>query len=174
MILIPQSIQAPNTIAIDQTFAERLKSIGVNQLLIDLINERDIRKLSLYLQQFGIPIELIPSEMNDLQFRSLLQNVLHIYRLSGTTKSIAMLGSATGATKIDIIKNTFILDHNRQSYHNHSYKYNQGKDYKHFAISLEVYGIPTSLQSSFTTTFTQLFYTFEPINIYLKSITHII
>ncbi|MEG1649227.1 MAG: hypothetical protein RR277_04985 [Rikenellaceae bacterium] len=173
MILIPQSIQAPNTIAIDETFAERLKSIGVNQLLIDLTNERDIKKLSLYLQQFGIPIELLPNKMNDLQFRSLLQNVLHIYRLSGTIKSISMLASAIGATKIEIIKNAFILCHNRQSYHNRSYQHNKGKNYKHFAISMKIQGIPTSLQPSFTSTLTQLFYLFEPINIYLESITHI-
>lgn len=65
MDLVPQSIAGRNTLALDKTFANRLSNLGVGQLLIDLSTERDMVKLTLYLQQFGIQIEVLPSDMNE-------------------------------------------------------------------------------------------------------------
>ena len=52
MDLIPESIKGGNTLALDQTFLERLLNLGVEQLSIDFTREIDLVKLSLWLEQF--------------------------------------------------------------------------------------------------------------------------
>lgn len=168
--LVPQSITAINTNALDATFAERLANIGIGQLLIDLANERDMFKLTLYLQQFGIPTDVLPSDMTDFEFRKLLQNILRIYRLSGTTESITSLALALGASSATIIGNAFTLDHNRQARHNTAFLYNQGREYRSFAVDVKVVGVGLDSRTTFETSFRKLFRVFQPINIYLRHI----
>ena len=71
MELLPESIQSTQTLALDHTFRERLLSLAVDQLAIAPEQERDLRKLTLYLRQFGIPVELFP-DLCAIQLRDLL------------------------------------------------------------------------------------------------------
>lgn len=109
MELVPASILGCNTSALDATFAERLENLGIGQLLIDLENERDTVKLTLYLHQFGIPLAMLPADITDFQFRRLLQGILRIYRLSGTPASIIALGEALGASTAEITRDAWLL-----------------------------------------------------------------
>lgn len=170
MALVPQSISARNTDALDSTFAQRFNSIGVGQLLIDLERETDMLKLTLYLQQFGIPTDVLPSDMNEFEFRKFLQNILRIYRLSGTVESIASLAIAIGASDALVAKNAFILDHNLQAVHNSQHLYNMGMEHRSFSVDVIVSGISDDRKIAFTTSFRKLFKLFQPVSIYLRDI----
>ena len=100
MTLVPESIQAANTTALDLTFRQRIINMNSGQLRIDIENERDLVKLGLWLEQFGIPIELLPTDLEKFAFRELLQEVLKIYRFSGTAVSISLLAKALQAEEI--------------------------------------------------------------------------
>lgn len=167
--ILPISIQATNTNALDNGYTHRLNMIGVKQLLIDLENETDLKKLSLHLQQFGIPSNLIPDNITTSQFKALLQRILMIYRLSGTVKSIELLAIATGATSVVTHLNTFELRYNGKEVHKY-YQHNKGMNFKKFAVDVVVAGVPILLRESYSKTFNELFYLFQPINIHLNDL----
>lgn len=169
--LVPESILTPCTLALDHTFLHRLLSLGIGQLAIDLEKEQDPVKLTLWLEQFGIPVELLP-EMGAIEFRNLLQRVLTIYRLSGTPDSITMLAEALGALDAHIVNDAFVLTYSAEARHNNLHKYDGGTGYAPFSIDIEVYGIPQSEQLSFDTTFRHLFELFQPATLYLRKILH--
>lgn len=97
MTLIPESIRGSNTEGLDLTFRQRIINMNPGQLRIDIENERDLVKLGLWLEQFGIPMELLPADLEKFAFRELLQQVLKIYRFSGTTVSVSLLAKALQA-----------------------------------------------------------------------------
>lgn len=166
MNLIPDSISAPNTEALDATFADRLTNLGTRQLLIDLATERDPIKLTLYLQQFGIPIELLPSDLSDFEFRRLLQHILRIYRLSGTTESIVSLALALGASTAGVKRNAFVLNHTRQARHDGLFRHNQGREYRSFSVDVCISGVAD--HKAFETSYRKLFQLFQPVSIHLR------
>lgn len=176
MDLVPQSIAGRNTLALDKTFANRLSNLGVGQLLIDLSTERDMVKLTLYLQQFGIPIEVLPSDMNEFEFRKLLQNILRIYRLSGTKESIVSLAVALGATSAGADRDAFTLDYTRQATHDALFCYNRGREYCSFAIDVRVSGFgidadrTNAARAKFEASYRKLFKLFQPVSIHLRNV----
>lgn len=173
MNLVPSSIIGRNTAALDTTFAERLKNIGVGQLLIDLENERDTVKLTLYLLQFGIPLEMLPADMTDFQFRRLLQGILRIYRLSGTLASVVALGEALGASSVEIVRNAFALDHAPQARHDGLFHYDQGREYRTFSIDVTVTGVTADQRGYFETTFRRLYNLFQPAALHLRALLYV-
>lgn len=169
MELVPESVQGANTLALDHTLLERLSSIAVDRLAIDLERENDMRKLTLYLQQFGIPLELI-SDLGEIQFRDLLQRVLVICRLSGTTRSIELLAEAMGATSAVVVRNAFTLDHSSQAFHNKLYRYDCGQEYRSFSVDVKVKGVGTTEIEAYSTAFRRLFSVFQPVSVHLRNI----
>ncbi len=131
MELLPESIQSTQTLALDHTFRERLLSLAVDQLAIAPEQERDLRKLTLYLRQFGIPVELFP-DLGAIQLRDLLRRVLLIYCLSGTPRSIELLAEALGATSATVVRDAFLLDHARQALHDGRHRYDAGRQHRSF------------------------------------------
>lgn len=173
MNLVPSSILGRNTSALDATFAERLENLGVGQLLVDLENERDTVKLTLYLHQFGIPLEMLPADMTDFQFRRLLQGILRIYRLSGTPASIIALGEALGASLVEITRDAFTLDHDRQARHNGLFHYDQGREYRSFSIDVTVAGVTADQRAYFEFTFRRLYKLFQPAGLHLRALVYV-
>lgn len=173
MELVPSSILGRNTTALDATFAERLENLGIGQLLIDLENERDTVKLTLYLHQFGIPLEMLPADMTDFQFRRLLQGILRIYRLSGTPASIIALGEALGASSVEIVRNAFVLDHASQARHDGLHHYDQGREHRAFSIDVTVAGVTVDQRGYFETTFGRLYKLFQPAGLHLRALVYV-
>lgn len=169
MELVPESIQGTNTLALDQTFLARLSSIAADRLAIDLEHETDMLKLTLYLQQFGIPVELLP-DLGMIQFRDLLQRVLRIYRQSGTPHSIELLAQAVGATSAKVVRNAFVLDHSGQALHNGMHLYDAGRQHRSFSIDVQVQGISTAELPAYTATFRSLFRLFQPVSVHLRNV----
>lgn len=169
MELIPESVQGANTLALDYTFLSRLSSLAVDRLAVDLERENDMLKLTLYLQQFGIPLELI-SDLGAIQFRDLLQRVLRIYRLSGTTRSIELLAEAMGASAAVVVRNAFVLNHARQARHNNMFRYDSGREYVAFSVDVRVGGIEIAELNAYTNTFRRLFNVFQPVSIHLRNV----
>lgn len=170
MTLIPESIQGNNTLALDQTFMQRLLDTKPGQLRIDIENERDMVKLGLWLEQFGIPSELLPQDLEEFAFRKLLQEVLKIYRLSGTSVSISLLAKALQATDITISSNCYIVCYDGQIRHNRQFRHDSGLQYSSFVIDLHVDGVRDERKTEFENTFRKLFQTFEPVGIHLREI----
>lgn len=169
MELVPESIQGTNTLALDQTFLARLSSIAADRLAIDLGHETDMLKLTLYLQQFGIPVELLP-DLGTIQFRDLLQRVLRIYRQSGTPRSIELLAEAVGATSAKVVRNAFVLDHSGQALHNGMHLYDAGRQHRSFSIDVKVEGISKAELPAYTATFRNLFRLFQPVSVHLRNV----
>lgn len=169
MELIPESIQGANTLGLDRTFLARLSSISSEGLVIDLEHENDMRKLTLYLQQFGIPVELLP-DLGTIQFRDLLQRVLRIYRLSGTARSVELLAEAVGATSAIVVRNTFMLDYARQACYNALHHYDAGSEHRSFCVDVKVRGISGAELLAYTDTFRRLFHVFQPVNVHLRDV----
>lgn len=169
MELVPESVQGVNTLALDYTFLSRLSSLAADRLAVDLEHENDMRKLTLYLQQFGIPIELL-SDLGTIQFRDLLQKVLLIYRLSGTTRSIELLAEAMGASAAVVIRNGFVLNYTRQARYNSMFRYDRGREYAAFAVDVKIKGIGTAELDTYTHTFRRLFNVFQPVSVHLRNV----
>ncbi len=169
MELIPESIQGTNTLGLDRTFLMRLSSIAVEQLAIDMEHENDMLKLTLYLQQFGIPVELLP-DLGTIQFRDLLQRVLLIYRLSGTPRSIELLAEAVGATSAKVVRNTFVLDHSVQALYNSMHLYDAGRQHRSFCVDVKIKGVSETELPTYTATFRSLFRVFEPVSVHLRDV----
>ncbi len=169
MELIPESIQGTNTLALDHTFLERLSSIAAERLAIDLEHENDMRKLTLYLQQFGIPVELLP-DLGAIQFRDLLQRVLRIYRLSGTPQSIELLAEAVGATSAKVVRDAFVLDHSGQALYNSMHLYDAGRQHRSFCVDVKVKGISEAELPAYIDTFRSLFRIFEPVSVHVRNV----
>ncbi len=167
MELLPESIQSTQTLALDRTFRERLISLVADQLAIAPEQEGDLRKLTLYLRQFGIPVELLP-DLGTIQFRDLLQRVLLIYRLSGTPRSIELLAEAVGATSAKVVRNTFVLDHSVQALYNSMHLYDAGRQHRSFCVDVKVAGISEAEWPTFTAVFRRLFPVFQPVSVHLR------
>lgn len=167
MELIPESIQGTNTLGLDHTFRERLLSLAVDQLAIAPEQERDLRKLTLYLRQFGIPVELFP-DLGAIQLRDLLRRVLLIYRLSGTPRSIELLAEALGATSATVVRDAFLLDHARQALYDGRHRYDAGRQHRSFCVDVKVAGISEAEWLTFTTVFRRLFPVFQPVSVHLR------
>lgn len=169
MTLIPESIQAENTTALDLTFRQRIINMNPAQLRIDIENERDLVKLGLWLEQFGIPVEFLPDDLEKFAFRELLQQVLKIYRLSGTKVSILLLAKALQASAADT-EQSYTICYDGQIRHNKNFRYDDGREFQSFAVDVHIDGIPEERKSEFETLFRKLFSVFEPAGLFLRDI----
>lgn len=165
--LLPKSIQTEQTIAIDLNFSERLNGLNIEQLKIDLENESDAQKIGLWLEQYGIPREIIKADLGAVSYRNLLKNVLAIYKASGTVKSIRLLVESLGGT-FERLEYNYQLKHNAQARYDGSHKYDIGKQYKRYSIDVVVSGI-TRIQD-FELNFRKLFANFQPLRIHLNKV----
>lgn len=169
MTLIPESIQANNTTGLDLTFRQRIINMNPGQLRIDIEKERDLVKLGLWLEQFGIPMELLPADLEKFAFRELLQQVLKIYRLSGTTVSISLLAKALQAEEAVIAQN-YTVCYNGQIRYNGRFRYDDGGEYQSFAVDVHMSGVLEERKEEFESIFRNLFQVFEPVGIYLRDV----
>lgn len=169
MTLIPESIQANNTTGLDLTFRQRITNMNPGQLRIDIENERDLVKLGLWLEQFGIPMELLPADLEKFAFRELLQQVLKIYRFSGTTVSISLLARALQANETRI-ERSYTVCYNGQVRYDGQFRHDDGREYRSFSVDVHVTGILEERKAEFEGMFRKLFQVFEPMGIFLRDV----
>ena len=93
-----------------------------------------------------------------------------IYNLSGTETSIVMLAEALGATGAKVIRDCFALRYDRQARHDGLFRYNNGKEYRGFAIDVQIKGITADRLAGYEETFRKLFQLFEPVHLYLRNV----
>ncbi len=167
-MLEPESIRNDNTKAIDETWADRLEVLRINQLKIDFQNETSIEKLELWLEMFGVSKELI-SGFSVIEYQRLLQSIVPILKKSGTPESIKLIGFVLGATNVEIIQD-YVLYYNGDAYYNDSYYYDSGERFKVFTIRLEVSGVDIDDQTAFIDKFKRLFEASQPAWIYLERV----
>lgn len=168
--LVPESIQGSNTTAIDLTAAERIRQLQVKSLKIDIENEEDLFKLTLLAEMFGVPKHLLPDDLTDFQFRDLLRRLRQICNLSGTRESIRLIAQALLGEQVEVQTDVFILDHSQPAYYNGRYKYDAGKEFRAFSVSVKVAGVPPEKQPVWEEMFRNLFNTFQPVSIYLQAV----
>jgi hypothetical protein len=167
--IVPESIQIPSLIALDETCEARQSLIRPEQLYIDLAHETNMTKLQLWLEMFGISMNSIPEGLSTAEYQRLLQNIIIIYRLSGTKRSIQLLGTVLGATGV-VVNQTYILKHDSIASYNGLWNYDSGRLHRHFSVSLEVSGITEGDRPAFIEKLSNLFEVFEPMWIWLESI----
>lgn len=170
MELLPESIQATNTFSLDRTFQQRLIAMGVGQLIIDFAAEIDMLKLSLWLEQFGVPLELLPENTDEMALRDLLRQIIRIYKTSGTDTSIKLLTVALGAQSAEVVRNAFVLDHDGQARHNGMFQYNAGREYRSFAVDVKVYRVMAIRQADYEEVFRKMFRHFQPVHLFLRDV----
>lgn len=169
MTLIPESIQANNTTGLDLAFRERIINMNPGQLRIDIENERDLVKLGLWLEQFGIPMELLPADLEKFAFRELLQQVLKIYRFSGTTVSVSLLAKALQAEEAQVAR-SYTVCYDGQVRYDGRFRYDDGREYRSFSVDVHVTGILEERKAEFESMFRKLFQVFEPVGIFLRDV----
>lgn len=170
MTLIPESIESLNTRSLDLTFKQRLINLGTEQLRIDIENERDLVKLGLWLEQFGIPAELLPDNLEEFAFREMLQKVLKIYRLSGTNISVCLLAQALQVSEVFTEGDCYVLGYTGEARYDAHFKYDGGKEFRSFVIDIHVNGVREEQKAKFEETFRELFQVFEPVGIFLRDV----
>ena len=144
--------------------------IRPEQLYIDLANEINMVKLQLWLEMFGISLDAIPEGLTTAEYQRLLQNIIIIYRLSGTKRSIQLLGTVLGATNV-VVNQNYILKYNGTASYNGIWNYDSGKLHRHFVVSLDVSGIASANRPAFIDKLSKLFEVFEPMWVWLESIS---
>lgn len=169
--LLPESVSASNTIALEHTFAFQLIGLNVDQISIDLVGERDMVKLTMLLQQFGVPIDMLPDDMSDFALRELLSKVIKIHKTSGTLESMQLMAEAIGG-RIVSINQDYHLRHNGDAVHNELYLYNAGREYEKYSLTIIIDGVGETRRSRFDKLFKQLFTTFQPVSLWLSDIIH--
>lgn len=170
MELVPESLQGNNTLALDHTFKQRLIGAGPAQLLIDIENERDMVKLGLWLEQFGIPVELLPKDLGEFAFRELLQEVLKIYRLSGTSVSICLLAKALQVIDVSVSRDCYQLCYTGEVCYNGQLRHDAGGEFRTFVVDVHVDGVRPEKKPEFENTFRKLFQVFEPVGLHLRDV----
>lgn len=172
-ILVPDSIQGSNTVAIDLTTADRFRKMYPSSLRIDIENERDLFKLTLLAEMFGVPKHLLPDDLSEFEFRDILRRIKQICSLSGTVPSIRLIAQALSVENIEVLTNTFLLRYDNQADHRGYFHHDKGGEYKCFSVSVEIAGVPEDSRPGWESTFRALFNTFQPISIYLQEVKFI-
>lgn len=174
MQLLPESIRATKTNALDATWATRLKLLRCEQLIIDLPSETSEVKLSLWLEMFGIQKSLIDElELETEEYRRLLQNIIVINKLSGTIKSLQLLGLVLGAESVEVIQDyTFKYDGN--VLYSGTNIYDGGELVSRFFVKIIASGVNAANHESFIEKYKRLFAVTQPAWLYLESIEHFV
>lgn len=169
MTLVPESIRATNTTALDLTFWQRIINLNPGQLRIDIEKERDLVKLGLLLEQFGVPLEFLPTDLEKFAFRELLQQVLKIYRFSGTTVSVSLLAKALQAEEANVEKN-YSVCYDGQIRYDGLHRHDDGQEYMSFCVDVHISGVLDERKAEFEGLFRRLFQVFEPVGIFLRDV----
>lgn len=168
-MLEPESIRNTRTAAIDDTWAERLSILRYGQLRINFGTETDIAKLELWLEMFGLDPEVVKQGLTTEEYRKILQNILQIFRLSGTAKSIELIAQALGAASTRPLYK-YVLKYDGNNDYSGAYYYDSGGISQLFVITIEVTGVLPENQESFLIKMKNIFDLFEPAWIYLEGI----
>lgn len=168
-MLEPESIRNNLTTAVDETWEARLGVLKYQQLRINFATEQDIAKLELWLEMFGVDPLVVKQGLTTDEYRKILQNVLLIFRLSGTPRSIELIAQALGAQSTKILykyvlklDGTWLLDG--------SYFLDSGGLYSKLSIMVHVTGVLPGEQEAFSTKLKNIFNLFEPAVLYLQGI----
>lgn len=166
MTLIPESIATRKTTALDETWESRLALLRYSQLKIDFQNETSTEKLQMWLEMFGGTIdETVVSTFTLDEYRRLLQSIILLFKLSGTVRSVELLGYVLGATSVTV-SFLFSVKYDGKILYDGSYSYDSGAGFKKYCVSVEVDGVDDI--SAFRQKLQMLFEIFEPawINLY--------
>ncbi|MBN1112566.1 MAG: hypothetical protein JXA53_06585 [Bacteroidales bacterium] len=167
--MLPNSIKNNFTEALIFAYNRRLDGLNISQLRIDPQNEKDIYKLDLWLQMFGIPREILPADLTAISLRSFLQKIQTITRQAGTPRSIELLCEAIGA-QTATIRYEYVNRYNSECRYNSQQKYDSGAQFKRFAITIEVTGVANNRQTWYKNTLAKMFLLFIPDRVYLEKI----
>lgn len=154
MILTPESIQGDNTLALERAWVERLQALPINGLSINFDTEQDSLKLSLWLEQFGVPRAFLPDDMDDFRLREILKKAIKMYRLGGTVEGITALAEALGASNVTV----------------HTGAYESSLTRNDFSVSLLIYIPDDKTYYAFCAAFETLFRLFSPISLWLNDV----
>lgn len=170
MQLIPESIATRKTIALDETWENRLALLRYAQLKIDFQNEPNIDKLKLWLEMFGGTIdETVVDTFTIDEYRRLLQSIILLFKLSGTVKSVELLGYVLGVT-FEVSKG-FVLKYDGQASYNGSFNYDSGGEFSPFIISIKVSNYSANFDfDAFKAKLMLLFEIFEPVWIFIQKL----
>ena len=121
----------------------------------------------------GISPDMIPNSLTTAEYQRLLQSIIIIYRLSGTPKSIQLLGYVLGASVVNVIQD-YTLRYNGHGTYNALYNFDGGSEYRPFVVRLEIDGIDVNDLPGFWVKMRQLFDLFQPAWIYLDGVQLIV
>lgn len=169
MGLEPESIRNSRTTAVDETWAARLAILKYEQLRINFSTEQDITKLELWLEMFGLDPEVVKQGLTTDEYRKILQNVLIIFRLSGTPKSIELIAQALGAQSTKILYK-YVLKLDGTWNLDGSYYLDSGGLFSKLSITVQVTGVSPENQEAFSIKLKNIFNLFEPAVLYLQGI----
>jgi hypothetical protein len=169
MALVPESIRGTRTQALDQTWAGRLSVMRYGQLRINFAEETNVAKLELWLEMFGLSPAELQGYLTTVEYCKLLQNVIKIFKLSGTARSIEMIAQALGATSTSLLYK-YVLYYNNEIAYDGGYYYDSGGAFKASSITIEVTGVTAENQARFIVKMKKLFGLFQPMWIYLEGI----
>jgi hypothetical protein len=167
MQLLPESVTSVSTAALDATWATRMELLRFEQLKVDILNETNSVKLEMWLEMFGVSLAAIPDDLTTEEYQALLRQVITIFRLCGTKRSIELLCLILGATEVEIVQN-YSTYYNGSIAYNGLYYYDGGAAHRPFVVWLRVTGISNSGFEVFAGKLRKLFEIFEPIWIYLE------
>ena len=102
MTYIPESLHDTTMPLLDEIFGETLDTLPAADVIIDFERENDAVKLTYWLEQFGVPRELIPDNMSEFRLLELLKKAIRMYRLGGTAEGIKTLAEALGAEQVSV------------------------------------------------------------------------
>jgi hypothetical protein len=168
MQLLPESVRSTSTTALDATWATRIELLRYERLAIDLLTETNATKLEMWLEMFGVSKSSFEG-LSTEEYKRLLQYIIVILRLSGTPKSIKLLGLVLGATSVTIVQDyTFKYD-GAWSFDG-SNLFDGGDITKRFIIRLTITGIAPENRESFIEKLRRLFEVSQPVWIYLERV----
>lgn len=167
MQLLPESITTSKTAALDTAWAQRLALLRYTQLKVDFSTEINAQKLVMWLEMFGISPEALEQDLTADEYRRLLQNVILIFKLSGSIRSVELLCTVLGATSAKV-RFTYVTRHDTRIGYNGLYRYDKGAQYQQFAVSVDVAGVVDL--AAFEAKLKRLFAVFEPMWIYLERV----
>lgn len=171
--LVPQSIKSPQTEAYDLTWEDRLYSLDIDKLIVNIESERDPIKLEYWLQMFSIDTSIFDfSGLSEAQRKAVIGNWLDIIVHSGTEYSIIKMGQVLGATQCYVSYGDD-LRYDGSALHNGLYFYDGGAMYSRFSILVDVVGIPLTQRPDFELKFRKLMRAIQPIRIYIKLLNFI-
>lgn len=154
MTYIPESLHDTNMPLLDEIFGDNIAKLPAADVLIDFARENDPVKLTMWMEQFGVPRELLPDDMSEFRLLELLKRTIRIYRLGGTAEGIKTLAEALGAEQVSV----------------HTGAYGSSTQPNSFSVSLIIYTYNHETYYAFRSTLETLFPLFCPVSLWLNDV----